>query len=45
MEDIDLKPGEIKFETVDQIVIDSINNIDSDTFDTGKLAGIYNDLW
>ena len=44
MEDIDVKPGEIKFETVDQIVIDSINNIDSDTFDTGKLASIYNDL-
>jgi len=44
IDDIDLKPGEIKFETVDQIVIDSIKNIDSESFDVNKLASIYNDL-
>jgi len=36
--------GSIKFETVDQIVVDSIKNIESDTFDVDKLASIYNNL-
>ena len=36
--------GDIKFVTVDQIVIDSIQTMDSETFDVGKLTQIYNDL-
>lgn len=36
--------GDIKFVTVDQIVIDSIKTMDSESFDIGKLQQIYNDL-
>jgi DNA repair exonuclease SbcCD nuclease subunit len=36
--------GEITFKTVDQIVIEQLTNIDSDTFDTKKLIEIYNGL-
>lgn len=44
VEDIDVKPGDIKFETVDQIVLDNINNIESDIYSKEKLASIYNEL-
>ena len=37
--------GEIKFETVDQIVTESIQTMDSETFNVDKLVQIYNDLW
>jgi DNA repair exonuclease SbcCD nuclease subunit len=36
--------GEIKFETVDQIVTESIQTMDSETFNVDKLVKIYNDL-
>lgn len=36
--------GDITFKTVDQIVIEQLNNIDSDSFDTSKLVEIYNRL-
>ena len=36
--------GDIKFVTVDQIVVDSIKTMDSESFDIGKLQQIYNDL-
>lgn len=42
--EVDVRPGEIKFETVDQIVLDSIQTIESDSFQTDKLASIYNNL-
>jgi hypothetical protein len=34
----------LKFESVDQIVIDQINNIESQTFDKKILLDIYNNL-
>lgn len=40
----DLSPGEIKFESVDQIVIESINNLESSTFDKKLLRQIYDNL-
>lgn len=43
-DDINVAPGDIKFETVDQIVLDSIGSIESDSFNKEKLASIYNDL-
>ena len=41
---MDLAPGEIKFESVDQIVIDQITNIESDFYDAKLLLEIYNNL-
>ena len=40
----DLAPGELKFESVDQIVIDQITAIESTTFDSKLLLSIYRDL-
>lgn len=40
----DLAPGEIKFESVDQIVIDQITNIDSDFYNKKLLLQIYQNL-
>jgi len=40
----DLAPGEIKFESVDQIIIDSLSVIDSDYFDSKLLLDIYRNL-
>jgi len=34
----------LKFESVDQIVIDQINSIESNTFDKKLLLDIYNNL-
>jgi hypothetical protein len=36
--------GNLKFESVDQIVIDQINSIESNTFDKKILLEIYNNL-
>lgn len=36
--------GEIKFQTVDEIVLDQLKNIESDTFDNSVLIEIYNRL-
>lgn len=36
--------GEIDLKTVDQVVVEQLTNIDSDTFDTTKLIEIYNRL-
>ena len=36
--------GELKFESVDQIVIDQINSIESQGFDKKVLLEIYNNL-
>lgn len=43
-DDMNVAPGDIKFETVDQIVLDSIGSIESESFNKEKLASIYNDL-
>ena len=40
----DLSPGEIKFESVDQIVVDQITKIDSKVYDTKLLLQIYQNL-
>lgn len=40
----DLAPGEIKFESVDQIVIDQLTAIESTTFDSKLLLEIYRNL-
>lgn len=40
----DLAPGEIKFESVDQIVIDQITKIDSEFYDPRLLLEIYQSL-
>ena len=42
--DMDLAPGEIKFESVDQIVTDQITNIESDFYDPKLLLKIYQSL-
>ena len=42
--DIDLAPGEIKFESVDQIVTDQITNIESEFYDNKLLLQIYQSL-
>ena len=42
--DIDLAPGEIKFESVDQIVASQLTAIQSDTYDPKVLLAIYNNL-
>ena len=36
--------GEIVFQSIDQIVLEQLNNIDSDTFEITKLINIYNRL-
>lgn len=43
-ENITVKPGDIKFETVDQIVLDQLSQIDSENFDKQTLISIYNNL-
>jgi DNA repair exonuclease SbcCD nuclease subunit len=42
--DVDLAPGEIKFESVDQIVTDQITNIESEFYDPKLLLKIYQNL-
>jgi DNA repair exonuclease SbcCD nuclease subunit len=42
--DIDLSPGDVKFESVDQIVTDQITNIDSEFYDPKLLLKIYQNL-
>ena len=43
-EDMEIKPGEIKFETVDQIVTAQLAEIESDNYDKQKLINIYEEL-
>jgi hypothetical protein len=40
----DLAPGEIKFESVDQIVTDQLTNIESEFYDNKLLLKIYQNL-
>jgi hypothetical protein len=40
----DLAPGEVKFESVDQIVTDQITNIESEFYDSKLLLKIYQNL-
>jgi hypothetical protein len=42
--DTDMAPGEIKFESVDQIVTDQLTNIESEFFDAKLLLQIYQNL-
>ena len=42
--DIDLAPGEVHFESVDQIVSSQLVNIESDTYNKNTLLAIYNSL-
>jgi hypothetical protein len=42
--DTDMSPGEIKFESVDQIVTDQITAIESEFYDTKLLLKIYQNL-
>ena len=42
--DIDLAPGEVKFESVDQIVTDQLTNIESEFYDPKLLLRIYQNL-
>ena len=42
--DLDLSPGEIKFESVDQIVTEQITNIESEFYDPKLLLKIYQNL-
>jgi hypothetical protein len=42
--DVDMAPGEIKFESVDQIVTDQLTNIQSEFFDSKLLLKIYQNL-
>ena len=42
--DADMAPGEIKFESVDQIVTDQLTNIESEFFDSKLLLKIYQNL-
>jgi UDP-2,3-diacylglucosamine pyrophosphatase LpxH len=41
---LDLAPGELKFESVDQIIIDQISNIESQFYDPKLLLDIYRNL-
>jgi hypothetical protein len=41
---LDLAPGEIKFESVDQIIMDQISNIESQFYDQKLLLEIYKNL-
>jgi hypothetical protein len=40
----DLAPGEVKFESVDQIVTDQLTNIESEFYDNKFLLKIYQTL-
>ena len=40
----DLAPGEVKFESVDQIVVDQLTNIESEFYDNRLLLKIYQNL-
>ena len=40
----DMAPGDVKFESVDQIVIDQITKIDSQMYDPKLLLQIYQTL-
>ena len=42
--DADMAPGEVKFESVDQIVTDQLTNIESDFYDPKLLLKIYQEL-
>jgi DNA repair exonuclease SbcCD nuclease subunit len=42
--DTDMAPGEVKFESVDQIVLDQLTNIDSEFYDNKLLLKIYQNL-
>jgi hypothetical protein len=42
--DTDMAPGEVKFESVDQIVTDQITNIESEFYDNRLLLKIYQNL-
>jgi DNA repair exonuclease SbcCD nuclease subunit len=42
--DLDMAPGEIKFESVDQIVTDQLTNIESEFYDPALLLKIYQSL-
>ncbi len=42
--DIDMSPGEVKFESVDQIVTDQLTNIESEFYDPKLLLKIYQNL-
>ena len=42
--DIDMAPGEVKFESVDQIVTDQLTNIESEFYDSKLLLKIYQNL-
>jgi DNA repair exonuclease SbcCD nuclease subunit len=42
--DIDMAPGEVKFESVDQIVTDQLTNIESEFYDPKLLLKIYQSL-
>lgn len=42
--DSDMAPGEVKFESVDQIVTDQLTNIESDFYDPKLLLKIYQNL-
>ena len=41
---VDLAPGELKFESVDKIIIDQISNIESTHYDPKVLLEIYRNL-
>jgi hypothetical protein len=40
----DLSPGEVKFESVDQIIIDQITAIESEFYDSKLLLELYRNL-
>jgi DNA repair exonuclease SbcCD nuclease subunit len=42
--DLDMAPGEVKFESVDQIVTDQLTNIESEFYDPKLLLKIYQNL-
>jgi len=42
--DADMSPGDIKFESVDQIVTDQLTNIESEFYDSKLLLKIYQNL-
>ena len=42
--DADMAPGDIKFESVDQIVTDQLTNISSEFYDSKLLLKIYQNL-
>ena len=42
--DVDLAPGDVKFESVDQIVTDQLTNIESEFYDNKLLLKIYQNL-